>query len=86
MQLIKKSQKPILKKAETAEELKEENFLIDPFDDQEPSVEQTQTPYLENDEFYYSPVRDNPVVQSVGNSGWQVSDIWRDIRVDSFCD
>ncbi|MEH1889139.1 MAG: hypothetical protein V7K92_06570 [Nostoc sp.] len=33
----------------------------------------------------YVPSLDNPPVQSVGNSGWQVSDVWRDIRVDDFC-
>ncbi|MEH2269625.1 MAG: hypothetical protein V7K68_14510 [Nostoc sp.] len=33
----------------------------------------------------YIPLLDNPPVQSVGNSGWQVSDVWRDIRVDDFC-
>ena len=33
----------------------------------------------------YIPLLDNPPVQSVGNSGWQISDIWRDIRVDGFC-
>lgn len=33
----------------------------------------------------YVPFIDNPPVQSVGNSGWQVSDVWRDIRVDDFC-
>ncbi|MGJ5630482.1 hypothetical protein [Nostoc sp. CALU 1950] len=33
----------------------------------------------------YIPFLDNPPVQSVGNSGWQVSDVWRDIRVDDFC-
>ncbi len=33
----------------------------------------------------YIPFLDNPPVQSVGNSGWQISDIWRDIRVDDFC-
>ncbi|MBD2303499.1 hypothetical protein H6G80_32410 [Nostoc sp. FACHB-87] len=27
-----------------------------------------------------------PLFQSVGNSGWQVSEIWRDLRVDGFCD
>jgi hypothetical protein len=33
----------------------------------------------------YIPLPDNPIVQSVSNSGWQISDIWRDIRVDDFC-
>ncbi|MBN3926731.1 MAG: hypothetical protein HWQ37_27230 [Nostoc sp. NMS4] len=28
---------------------------------------------------YYRPLR------SVGNSGWQVSDVWRELRVDDFC-
>jgi hypothetical protein len=32
----------------------------------------------------YIPFLDNPPVQSVGNSGWQVSDIWKDIRLDGF--
>jgi hypothetical protein len=32
----------------------------------------------------YIPLLDNPPVQSVGNSGWQISDVWRDLRVDSF--
>nr|WP_242072254.1 hypothetical protein [Nostoc sp. FACHB-110] len=34
----------------------------------------------------YIPLLDNPPVQSLGNSGWQVSDVWRDLRVDRFCD
>lgn len=34
----------------------------------------------------YSMVQQYPVLQSVGNTGWQVSEIWRDLRVDSFCD
>ncbi|MBC1240998.1 hypothetical protein H6G94_32550 [Nostoc punctiforme FACHB-252] len=34
----------------------------------------------------YSPVQDYPILQSVGNSGWQASDIWRELRVDGFCD
>lgn len=34
----------------------------------------------------HTPVADYPLVGSVGNSGWQVSDIWRDLRVDAFCD
>ena len=33
----------------------------------------------------YIPLLDNPPVQSVGNSGWQISDVWRDLRVDDFC-
>ncbi|MGF1988832.1 MAG: hypothetical protein RMY62_013320 [Nostoc sp. ZfuVER08] len=28
----------------------------------------------------YAPVQDYAIVQSVGNSGWQASDIWRELR------
>jgi hypothetical protein len=35
-------------------------------------------------ELLYVPMRVNPVILSVGNTGWQVSDIWKDIRLDSF--
>ncbi|MBD2683210.1 MULTISPECIES: hypothetical protein [Nostoc] len=31
-------------------------------------------------------VQDYRTLQSVGNSGWQASDIWRELRVDGFCD
>jgi hypothetical protein len=37
-------------------------------------------------ESYYIPARYNPIIQSVGKSGWEISDIWRDIRVDNFSD
>ncbi|GJD19121.1 hypothetical protein RIVM261_040770 [Rivularia sp. IAM M-261] len=40
----------------------------------------------QNQESNYISARDNPIVQSISNSGWQVSDIWRDIRVDYFSD
>ncbi|MBD2616066.1 hypothetical protein H6G94_33310 [Nostoc punctiforme FACHB-252] len=35
---------------------------------------------------YQASAQNYPVLQSVGNTGWQVSDIWRDLRVDGFCD
>lgn len=34
----------------------------------------------------HTPAPDYPLTGSVGNSGWQVSDIWRDLRIDTFCD
>ncbi|MBD2505088.1 hypothetical protein [Anabaena azotica] len=51
----------------------------------EPLPLQEQTPPPE----YYplpTPAPDYPLTGSVGNSGWQISDIWRDLRVDGFCD
>lgn len=37
-----------------------------------------------NNEANYVSARDNPIVLSVGKTGWQVSDIWKDIRLDNF--
>ncbi|BAY34596.1 hypothetical protein NIES2107_65010 [Nostoc carneum NIES-2107] len=56
----------------------------EPIIDQQPDleVESQLTEYLH----VYAPVQDSPVLQSVGNTGWQVSDIWRDLRIDNFCD
>jgi len=51
----------------------------------EPIMEEQKELYIDIREPNYIPLRDNPVIQSAGNSGWQVSDIWRDIRVDDFC-
>jgi hypothetical protein len=83
IRLIKKSEKLILKKIKQIEE----NLSIDDFESQEPIVEEKQVlNILEDREVNYIPVRDNPVVLSVANSGWQVSEILRDIRVDTFCD
>ncbi|MBD2346212.1 hypothetical protein [Anabaena subtropica] len=36
--------------------------------------------------YCYSPTFDNNQIKLVENSGWQVSDIWREIRVNSYCD
>jgi hypothetical protein len=41
---------------------------------------------MENVEQSYIPVSHNPIIPSCCNSGWQISDIWRDIRVDNFSD
>ncbi len=84
IRLIKKSEKLILKKIK---QLEEENLSIDDFESQEPTVEEKPVlNIVEAREANYIPVRDNPVVLSIANSGWQVSEILRDIRVDAFCD
>ncbi|WP_026733575.1 hypothetical protein [Fischerella sp. PCC 9605] len=84
-QLIKIIEKPILKTAEQQEELEQQFFPSDTINTQEPAPDTKQVLNVEHQEPHYIPVRDRPTVQSVGNSGWQVSDIWRDIRVDDFC-
>ncbi|WP_341529561.1 hypothetical protein WKK05_09765 [Nostoc sp. UHCC 0302] len=87
MQLIKKSDKPVLRRTDIIDLLKEQDIFADSTDTidiEEPPIEEEEPIYIEDEEDNYIPVRDNPLVQSVGKSGWQISDIWRDIRVDSF--
>ncbi|RAM50428.1 MAG: hypothetical protein C6Y22_17715 [Hapalosiphonaceae cyanobacterium JJU2] len=79
IQLIKVIEKPILKEIEKTEEPEEQNFPNAGVDIEEENIESS---YQETN---YISVGDYPVIQSVGNSGWQVSDIWRDIRIDNFC-
>ncbi len=85
IRLIKKSEKLVLKKIKMMEETEEQNLPPDSLDTPEPVVEEQKEVYLDIRETRYSPLREQPVIQSAGNSGWQVSDIWRDIRVDNFC-
>ncbi|MFQ4144424.1 hypothetical protein [Chlorogloeopsis sp. ULAP02] len=82
VQLIKVIEKPILKKEEEPEQ---QNFSSDTINTQQPTVDAKQVLNDKYNEPNYTSVRYYPLVQSVGNSGWQVSEIWRDIRIDSFC-
>jgi hypothetical protein len=84
MKLIKKSEKLLLDKIKIMEETEEENLQADIVNTQEPTLEEKPELYLESRTANYIPLIDNPVVQSVGNSGWQVSDIWKDVRLDNF--
>jgi hypothetical protein len=84
MKLIKKSEKLLLNKIKIMEETEEPNLQDETIDFPESVEERKQLLDVENREPYYIPMRDNPVVQSVGNTGWQVSEIWKDIRLDDF--
>jgi len=84
MRLIKKSEKLLLKKIKTIEEGDEENLQADTINTTEPTVEEQEELDVENSRTHYIPLIDNPVVQSVGNSGWQISEIWKEIRLDDF--
>ncbi|AFY99390.1 hypothetical protein [Calothrix sp. PCC 6303] len=84
MTLIKKSEQQLLLKIKKIED-EEQNIQPDAKDIPEVREEQKHL-IIENTESNYIPARDNPIVQSIGNSGWQISDIWRDIRVDNFSD
>ncbi|WP_026736206.1 hypothetical protein [Fischerella sp. PCC 9605] len=83
--LIKIIEKPAFKKSEIKEELEQQDFPDDSINTQELELDTKQVLNYQHTESLYNPVPDYPLVQSVGNSGWQVSQIWRDIRVDNFC-
>ncbi|MEH2002323.1 MAG: hypothetical protein V7L00_26915 [Nostoc sp.] len=85
MKIIKKSDKLTLKKMMEIQHAEDQNLQTDTVnssasvvDEQPAAIPVARVPD-------YIPFFDNPPVQSVGNSGWQISDIWRDIRVDDFC-
>lgn len=82
MTLIKKSEQLLLLKIKKVED--EEQNIKPENEDFSEAIPEPKPTIIENQLSNYIPARDNPLVQSVGNSGWQVSDIWRDIRVDNF--
>ncbi|WP_353930288.1 hypothetical protein WJM97_18640 [Okeanomitos corallinicola TIOX110] len=89
MKLIKKSEKLILDKIKSME-LEAENLHTEINDNPETVIdeiqeEETRKIDINNQLSNYIPVRDNPIVYSVGNTGWQVSEIWKEIRLDDFC-
>ncbi|MFN6562451.1 MAG: hypothetical protein RMY28_022030 [Nostoc sp. ChiSLP01] len=85
--IIKKPEFRALKKSVVSQPLPEELHTVDTaataeIEEQQPS-EEIVHPATEYPA-YQSSAQSHPVLQSVGNTGWQVSDIWRDLRVDSF--
>ncbi len=85
MKLIKKSEKLLLDKIKLMEEAEEQGLTVENPHIPEPEpIGEEYEEYLENGEINYIPLRTHPIIQSVGNSGWQVSDIWKDVRVDDF--
>ncbi|MDZ7969968.1 MAG: hypothetical protein RM368_34365 [Nostoc sp. DedSLP03] len=85
--IIKKSDKLTIRQMKLIEEAEDQQLLANTVNSTAPVIE------IEEKTVAISELRvpdyvlflDNPPVQSVGNSGWQVSDVWRDIRVDDFC-
>ncbi|MBD2683069.1 MULTISPECIES: hypothetical protein [Nostoc] len=85
--IIKKPEFRALKKSVVSQSLPEELYAVDTAATAE--IEQQQPPEeiphpATEYPAYQSSAQSYPVLQSVGNTGWQVSDIWRDLRVDSF--
>ena len=83
--IIKKSDKLTLKQMMLIEEAEDQLLQANTVNSSAPMVEEKPAAIPEPRVPDYIPLFDNPPVQSVGNSGWQVSDVWRDIRVDDFC-
>jgi len=87
--IIKKYEVRALKKAVASQPTPEEVLAVEPAVADVPSIEQQSQQEAEtlNIEYpsYQASAQSYPVLQSVGNTGWQVSDIWRDLRVDDFC-
>ncbi len=87
--LIKKTSNPVRKKTEVAPtrpptdpiEMPESQNI--PETVIEPNRAAPIEDYVSESEYiseHYRPLR------SVGNSGWQPSDVWRELRVDNFCE
>lgn len=83
--IIKKSDKLTLRQMKLIEEAEDQLIEANTVKYIAPVVEEKPVVISEPRVPDYIPFLDNPPVQSVGNSGWQVSDVWRDIRVDDFC-
>ncbi|OYD87533.1 hypothetical protein CDG77_28910 [Nostoc sp. 'Peltigera membranacea cyanobiont' 213] len=47
-------------------------------------IEPNPPVYIEVSKSDYTSEHYRPLI-SVGNSGWQPSDVWRELRVDDFC-
>ncbi len=83
--IIKKSDKLTLRQMKLIEEAEDQLLQANTVNSPAPVVEEKPAVISPSREPDYIPFLDNPPVQSVGKSGWQVSDVWRDIRVDDFC-
>ncbi|RCJ30341.1 hypothetical protein A6769_33725 [Nostoc punctiforme NIES-2108] len=83
--IIKKSDKLTLRQMKLIEQAEDQLIEANTVKYTAPVVEEKPVIIREPRVPDYIPFLDNPPVQSVGNSGWQISDVWRDLRVDDFC-
>ncbi|MEH2107441.1 hypothetical protein [Nostoc sp.] len=83
--IVKKPSKLTLKQMREIQDAEDQLIQGNTVNSSAPVVEEESVVISEPRVPDYIPFLDNPPVQSVGNSGWQVSDVWRDIRVDDFC-
>lgn len=83
MKLIKKSEK-LRQETQITKETKEQSLQGDFSNPEKPTGEEQLKQDIKYQEPNYISIRDNPIVLSLGNTGWQVSEIWKDIRLDNF--
>ncbi len=82
--LIKKTSKPVRKKIAVTPPPSEPIEMLKSQDIPELVVEPNPPVYIEGYVSEYISEHYRPL-RSVGNSGWQPSDVWRELRVDDFC-
>jgi hypothetical protein len=83
MKLIKKSEK-LVQETQITEETKEPNIQGDVSNIEKPAGKEQLKKDIKYQETDYVLIRYNPIVLSVSNTGWEVSEIWKDIRLDNF--
>ncbi len=82
--LLKKTAKPIRKKTDATPPPTQAIEMPEIRDIPEPVVDSKPHAYIQASQSDYIPESCRPL-RSLGNSGWQPSDVWQDIRVDDFC-
>lgn len=82
--LIKKSDKLILKSPEVTPPFTQAIEMPEIQDIPEPVVDSEPHEYMQASQSDYIPESYRPL-HSVGNSGWQPSDVCRELKVDDFC-
>lgn len=82
--LIKKTSNPVRKKTEVTPPPTEPIEMPESQNIPETVIEPHPPVYIEVSKSDYISEHYRPL-RSVGNSGWQPSDVWRDLRVDDLC-
>jgi hypothetical protein len=84
--LIKKTSNPVRKKIEVTPPPAKPIEMLENQNIPETVIEPNPPVYIEDyvSESEYISEHYRPLI-SVGNSGWQPSDVWRELRVDDLC-
>ncbi|MHC5746927.1 MAG: hypothetical protein ACYTXT_34610 [Nostoc sp.] len=83
--LIKKTSNPVRKKTEVTPPPTEPIEMPESQNIPETVIQPNPSVYIEVSKSDYISENYRPL-RSVGNSGWQPSDVWRELRVDNFCE